>query len=153
MRLFHVTASPDWSSLPLSGLFVQMLERLTQSAGGLATEPETLAGAMWAPQQVLDGFGDLGPPSLVAGVPGERLAEARPSPETPPGIYASGDRQDGIDGNYTLQAGNIWTTAASTLQYNASHVHFFTPDFIADICGELGLPSRPNGHRWWLSGC
>ena len=91
--LFHVTASPDWSSLPLSGLFVQMLERLTQSAGGLATEPETLAGAMWAPQQVLDGFGDLGPPSLVGGVPGERLAEARPSPETPPGIYASGDRR------------------------------------------------------------
>ncbi len=31
--------------------------------------------------------------------------------------------------------------------------YFFTPDFIADICGELGLPSRPNGHRWWLSGC
>jgi len=91
--LFHVTASPDWSNLPLSGLFVQMLERLTQSAGGLATEPETLAGAMWTPQQVLDGFGDLGPPSLVAGVAGERLAEARPSPETPPGIYASGDRR------------------------------------------------------------
>lgn len=91
--LFHVTASPDWSNLPLSGLFVQMLERLTQSAGGLATAPETLAGAMWTPQQVLDGFGELAPPGLVAGVPGERLAEARPSPETPPGIYASGDRR------------------------------------------------------------
>ncbi|MFO7919306.1 MAG: hypothetical protein R6U99_00555, partial [Nioella sp.] len=26
--LFHVTANADWSSLPLSGLFVQMLERL-----------------------------------------------------------------------------------------------------------------------------
>ncbi|MFT3972915.1 MAG: DUF4159 domain-containing protein [Amaricoccus sp.] len=91
--LFHVTASPDWSSLPLSGLFVQMLERLTQSAGGLATAPETLAGVMWTPQQVLDGFGELGSPGLVAGVPGERLAEAHPSPETPPGIYASGDRR------------------------------------------------------------
>ena len=33
------------------------------------------------------------PPSLVAGVPGERLAEARPSPETPPGIYAGGERR------------------------------------------------------------
>ena len=91
--LFHVTASPDWSSLPLSGLFVQMLERLTQSAGGLSAAPESLAGAIWTPQQVLDGFGDLGQPGLVAGVPGERLAEARPSPETPPGIYASGDRR------------------------------------------------------------
>lgn len=91
--LFHVTASADWSSLPLSGLFVQMLERLAQSAGGLATAAESLAGATWTPQQVLSGFGELEPPALVAGVPGERLAEARPSPETPPGIYASGDRR------------------------------------------------------------
>ena len=91
--LFHVTASADWSSLPLSGLFVQMLERLTQSAGGLANAPETLEGTIWTPLQVLDGFGELAPPSLVAGVPGERLAEARPSAETPPGIYASGERR------------------------------------------------------------
>ena len=91
--LFHVTASADWSSLPLSGLFVRMLERLTQSAGGLSTAAETLAGSVWTPQQVLSGFGELEPPSLVAGVPGERLAEARPAPETPPGIYASGDRR------------------------------------------------------------
>ncbi len=91
--LFHVTASADWSSLPLSGLFVQMLERLTQSAGGLATAPETLAGTVWTPLQVLDGFGALVTPSLVAGVSGERLAEARPSPETPPGIYGGGDRR------------------------------------------------------------
>ena len=91
--LFHVTASADWSSLPLSGLFVQMLERLTQSAGGLAAEPESLAGTIWTPLQVLDGFGALAPPSLVAGVPGERLAVARPSPETPPGIYGSGERR------------------------------------------------------------
>ena len=56
--LFHVTASADWSSLPLSGLFVQMLERLTQSAGGLADDAETLAGTVWTPLQVLTGFGD-----------------------------------------------------------------------------------------------
>ena len=28
--------------------------------------------------------------------------------------------------------------------------YFFTPDFIAEICGELGIASRPNGYRWWL---
>jgi RNA polymerase sigma-70 factor (ECF subfamily) len=28
--------------------------------------------------------------------------------------------------------------------------YFFTPDFIGDVCGELGLPSRPNGYRWFL---
>ncbi len=91
--LFHVTASADWSSLPLSGLFVQMLERLTQSAGGVVSDAGSLEGTIWTPQQVLDGFGKLGSPSLLAGVPGPKLAEARPSPETPPGIYASGDRR------------------------------------------------------------
>jgi RNA polymerase sigma-70 factor, ECF subfamily len=30
--------------------------------------------------------------------------------------------------------------------------YFFTPDFIAEICGELGLPFRSNGYRWWLTG-
>jgi len=29
--------------------------------------------------------------------------------------------------------------------------YFFTPDFVADVCGELGVPFRPNGYRWWLS--
>jgi RNA polymerase sigma-70 factor (ECF subfamily) len=28
--------------------------------------------------------------------------------------------------------------------------YFFTPDFVAEVCGELGIPSRPNGYRWWL---
>ena len=33
--------------------------------------------------------------------------------------------------------------------------YFFTPDLIAEICGELGVSHRPNGYRWWLSreGC
>lgn len=30
--------------------------------------------------------------------------------------------------------------------------YFFTPDFVADVCGELGLPWKPNGYRWWLAG-
>jgi RNA polymerase sigma-70 factor (ECF subfamily) len=28
--------------------------------------------------------------------------------------------------------------------------HFFEPDLIAEICGELGMPSRPNGYRWLM---
>ncbi|TPE52929.1 DUF4159 domain-containing protein [Amaricoccus solimangrovi] len=95
--LFHVTANADWSNLPLSGLFVRMLERLTQSAGGLATSAEAVAGSVWTPSQVLNGFGDLEPPSLVAGVPGERLIAERPSRAMPPGIYASADRRVAVN--------------------------------------------------------
>jgi RNA polymerase sigma-70 factor, ECF subfamily len=28
--------------------------------------------------------------------------------------------------------------------------YFFNPDLVAEVCGELGLPSRANGHRWCL---
>jgi len=30
------------------------------------------------------------------------------------------------------------------------HNYFFNPDFIAEICGELGVPFRSNGYRWFL---
>lgn len=95
--LFHVTANADWSNLPLSGLFVRMLERLTQSAGGLADSGEGLADTIWTPSQVLNGYGDLEAPSLVAGVAGERMLTDRPSAEMPPGIYASGDRRVAVN--------------------------------------------------------
>ncbi|MEO6602243.1 MAG: RNA polymerase sigma factor, partial [Polyangiaceae bacterium] len=28
--------------------------------------------------------------------------------------------------------------------------YFFTPDFIEEVCRELGLPFLSNGYRWWL---
>jgi RNA polymerase sigma-70 factor, ECF subfamily len=28
--------------------------------------------------------------------------------------------------------------------------YFFNPDFIAEVCAELGVPSRSNGYRWWV---
>ena len=57
--LFHVTANAEWSNLPLSGLFVQMLRRIVALSAGVAgTEGE----APLAPVETLDGFGRLGPP-------------------------------------------------------------------------------------------
>ena len=29
--------------------------------------------------------------------------------------------------------------------------YFYNPEFLADVCGELNLPFRANGHRWWQS--
>lgn len=28
--------------------------------------------------------------------------------------------------------------------------YFFNPDFIGEVCGELGIPFRANGYRWFL---
>ena len=52
--LFHVTANADWSNLPLSGLFVDMLRRLVQLSAGVAERGGTAA---LAPAETLDGFG------------------------------------------------------------------------------------------------
>ncbi len=30
--------------------------------------------------------------------------------------------------------------------------YFFNPDFLGEVCAELEVPFRINGHRWWLPG-
>ncbi|MEM9048002.1 MAG: DUF4159 domain-containing protein [Pseudomonadota bacterium] len=90
--LFHVTANAEWSSLPLSGLFVQMLERLAISARSGALTAEDLAGSVWTPVLALDGFGRPVDVTDLPGVPGERLAEGRPGADAPPGLYRSANR-------------------------------------------------------------
>jgi hypothetical protein len=46
---------------------------------------------------VLDGYGELREPGMIPGVPGEELALAEPSAETPPGVYASGERRAALN--------------------------------------------------------
>ena len=90
--LVHVTANAEWSSLPLSGLFVQMLERLAVSTRPASPDASELAGTVWLPNKVLDAFGRLSDGSALNGIAGEVLAEGAPSAELPPGLYAGGDR-------------------------------------------------------------
>ena len=91
--LFHVTATADWSTLPLSGLFVQMLERLAVSSSSSRPDVTDLDGTTWTPEQVMDGFGTLRDAGNLPGVPGADLLTAPPGPDMQPGIYASGDRR------------------------------------------------------------
>ncbi len=83
--LFHVTANADWSNLPLSGLFVDMLRRLVQLSSGVA---DTASDTLLPPAETLDGYGQLGPPPpAAAGLTGRELAGAQASPRHPPGLY------------------------------------------------------------------
>lgn len=95
--LFHVTANADWSNLPLSGLFPQMLDRLAVSSRTAAPTAADLAGRTWVPVKRLDGFGRIETAEAAAGVAGEVLAEATPGPDLPPGIYAADDRSVALD--------------------------------------------------------
>jgi hypothetical protein len=105
--LFHVTANAEWSSLPLSGLFVQMLERLAVSTRPSRPDAQELAGSTWVAERLLDAFGTVEPAGSMAGVPGERLVEARIGAGLPPGLYADGDRRlalNVIGADTTLEA-------------------------------------------------
>ncbi|MDF1726868.1 MAG: DUF4159 domain-containing protein [Sulfitobacter sp.] len=91
--LFHVTATAEWSSLPLSGLFVQMMERLAISSSATSPEAGDLEGTTWTPLRVMDGFGVLREAGNLPGVAGPELVEAPAGPALQPGIYASGERR------------------------------------------------------------
>ncbi|WP_343081856.1 DUF4159 domain-containing protein [Ostreiculturibacter nitratireducens] len=95
--LFHVSANAEWSSLPLSGLFVQMLERLAVSTRPATPSVEDLRGTTWVADRVLDGFGTLEDAGDLPGVPGERIAEGHIGPDIPPGLYAEGDRRIAVN--------------------------------------------------------
>ena len=91
--LFHVTANADWSSLPLSGLFVQMLERLAVSTRPAIPDAEDVAGITWVPEQVMDGFGTLRDAGIRPGIPGETMVEAPLSADLLPGLYTGGEQR------------------------------------------------------------
>jgi hypothetical protein len=97
---FHVTANSDWSNLPLSGLFVEMLRRITslgalggsgrEGIAGDVREAEAAADTaeVLSPLQVLDGFGLLkNPPPTTQGIAASKIAQAKPNAENPPGYY------------------------------------------------------------------
>jgi hypothetical protein len=91
--LFHVTANAEWSSLPLSGLFVQMLERLAVSSAVALPDMAEMQGTTWQPVQVLDGFGQLRDAGTLPGIAGERLITDALGPNLPPGLYDGPDRR------------------------------------------------------------
>ncbi|MBW7921618.1 MAG: DUF4159 domain-containing protein [Rubellimicrobium sp.] len=91
--LFHVTANAEWSSIPLSGLFVQMLQRLAVTAGGAVPDAQDLAGTSWVPDEIMDARGVLTRTDTAAPVTGEALATGIPGPGLPPGLYAGTDRR------------------------------------------------------------
>lgn len=93
--LFHVTADAEWSSLPLSGLFVEMLGRLMALAPGhaaAAPSAEDLADTLWRAELVMGADGTpRTAPAVSDPVPGERIAERALGRALPPGLYARAD--------------------------------------------------------------
>ena len=83
--LFHTTANAEWSSLALSGLYVDMLRRIVGLSQGIASSAE--AGAL-RPHRVLDGFGHFIDPAVtVRPIEAGDIDAVQISPRSPPGLY------------------------------------------------------------------
>ncbi len=89
--LFHVTANADWSNLPLSGLFVEMLARLlslSQSVSGSDAAAPDAALPFLRPNLILDGAGRLGaPPPTAEPIARADIDDMQPGAIHPPGFY------------------------------------------------------------------
>jgi hypothetical protein len=108
--MFHVTANSDWSNLPMSGTFVDMLRRIISmsnpagtSGSGADDNPAAASGEnasalsfdarTLAPREVLDGYGALVAPRVAVGaINAHEFADAVASPTTPPGFYGTPGR-------------------------------------------------------------
>jgi hypothetical protein len=156
--LVHVTANAEWSSLPLSGLFVQMLERLAVSTRAAAPEAGDLAGQTWVPEVVLDAFGQTSDAGDLPGVAGEALARAvaaGPTAAMQPGLYAGADRRVALNavGTETVLEPAVWPSSVPVDRLEVRAVqalkgHFLTFAtllLLADVLAALWLAGRLRG--------
>ena len=114
--LFHTTANAEWSNLAISGLFVEMLQRLVQTAraGAASVEAPASAQTFWTPVQVLDGFGRALDPADPVPVSAADFSKG-PGPGAPAGLYRAGERMSALNAGGPMQAAT-WPGARSEAQ-------------------------------------
>lgn len=94
--LVHTTADADWSNLPLSGLFVEMLRRTVAMSEGVAGTGE--GDRALEPVQMLDGFARPVPPgAAVQPIRAGDLAGTVVAPRHPPGFYGTEDQRRALN--------------------------------------------------------
>jgi hypothetical protein len=95
--LFHITAGPSWSSLPLSGLYVDMMRRLLALSAG--TRPSDMRSALTLPPvTTLDGFGHARrPPAEALPIRAADIGKTVVSRSHPPGLYGVAGTEDSLN--------------------------------------------------------
>ena len=95
--LFHVTAGPEWSNLPVGGLYVEMLRRILPLARATPNRAQE-SSADWVAERVLNGFGRLEtPPVEAASITDKDFATTKITAQTLPGLYRQGARRQALN--------------------------------------------------------
>ncbi|THH34825.1 DUF4159 domain-containing protein [Aliishimia ponticola] len=154
--LFHVTANAEWSNLPLSVLFIDMLERLMGVSDDNATVTAT-SGDTWQAVRVLDGTGSFAKADALAGVSDATMSAGEFGPAFPPGVYQR-DRQtvsrNALEKDDTLEPATWPATVAVTGLDGPVQRPLGGPLLaaalvllMADILASLALSGRLTGAR------
>lgn len=87
--LVHSPARAGWSNLPLSGLFVDMMDAIVKHSQGVSGRPDGPDVSL-PPYQALNGMGQLTrPPESARALSGEDVKTGHISAQTPPGYYGT----------------------------------------------------------------
>lgn len=90
--LFHVNSDNNWSNLPLSGTFVEMLRRSVNLSRSVANQNQSNEAVRLPPLEVINGTGNLVPPSSeIKPLVIAKDAIPEVSIENPPGLYGTSD--------------------------------------------------------------
>ena len=91
IALFHVTATPDWSDLPISGLFVEMLRRLVFLSSLGPESADIDETTRFQPLRLLDGYGRFRRPTDDDPALTAAELQAPAGPLSPAGLYGAPD--------------------------------------------------------------
>jgi hypothetical protein len=102
--LFHVSANTAWSNLALSGLYVEMLNRLLMLASGIPSTAQDKATPL-PPSLLLDGYGRLEPaPTSITPISPDDLKGQISGPQHPAGLYGPAQGRRALNLSATLPA-------------------------------------------------
>lgn len=128
--LIHTTATPQWSDLAVSGLYVELLRRIVTMSGG-AFDPSKIGTGSIDPLSVLDGFGTRQEPdSTVRAIAAEEFSDTMPGPSHPPGIYGNSSIRQAFnlgDHIHALKGANGFSTSTKTQTYGSSYERDLMP--------------------------
>ncbi|PHP67427.1 RNA-binding protein [Zhengella mangrovi] len=155
--LFHVTPEASWSTLPISGTFVEMLRRIVQfsrNQGAIAVASGGQVAATLPPWRMIAADGSLAPPPPDAR-PLDLSAGVQPvSLEHPPGLYGS---EDGVVARNLLPADATleplarppFAAPVTAIGYGADESASLKGPLLAAAAGLLALDTLI---VFWLSG-
>ncbi len=129
--LMHTGGTPEWSSLPLSGLFIDMLRRIVALSEGVSNA-SMMKGPL-PPLQLLDGFGRLSGTSLgVQPLQADQGQASLVSFRQPPGYYGQADLRRALNLGPSVGEAKVLGDLPPGVQRQS-----YTPPTAKDLTGSL----------------